>query len=246
MKRSITIADTHYTSKYLDMLYGFISDFKPDYFNILGDFFDFTQISKYEAHKRNSKGIMQVINECEAELKWGNDVLDKLDGHLKNCTKTFTIGNHDKRHDEFFLYEYPQKNHESLVKEINLVERKWNVVGFGGFHRIGKLYYQHGDGYNGDFFTKTSCVKVRRNLRSAHHHTNQTYTMPAPLNSTRVTEVKSFGCLCEKDPDYLKGTTNRWVNSFIVGYHMDNGNFQDFVVNIINGKFVAPNGKIYG
>ena len=244
MKKFIAIADVHGETKYINKLYSFIKDFNPDYFIINGDLCDFSVISEYERHKRNAIGINTVINTTLKEIECCKQIIKTIEKNLpKVCKKIFIEGNHDARYEKFFTYDYPQKDKKDLLSALEM--NNWQFIKLGGFYKLGKLYFMHGEKFNGDFYTKAACMKLRKNVRLGHHHTNQSYMITTPLDSTDITECKAFGCLCEKDPVYLKGITNRWINSFLAGYIYNDEKYQDFIVNIINGKFVAPNGKIY-
>lgn len=214
---------------------------------ICGDFLDFKEISEYDRHKRNYIGARALARKVEAELEWGNGVLDVMDMELPFTEKVFIKGNHDWRYDKYSTYEQAQFKPEDrrLENRLGLRERGWRFIDLGGHYRAGKLYLMHGEKINGDLFTKTAAMKLRKNVRLWHHHTNQSYCITSPLDGREIVEVKSVGCLCDRDPIYLKGLTNRWINSFLVAHILPNGNFQDFTVNIINSRFITPDGKIY-
>ena len=53
-----------------------------------------------------------------------------------------------------------------------------------------------------------------------------------------------LGCLCHKNPDYLKNKPNKWAHGFAVLYVYDDGMFDVDIKRIVNGKFIYNN-KLY-
>ena len=246
-KTVVAFGDIHKERKYFDLLLPYLHNSKPYEVVVAGDAFDFSEISEYDRHKRNYIGTRELARAVEKEIKWGIDLCDALDTATPKARKTFIYGNHDIRYNKYASYEQAQfrDSDRLLENRLALDDRKWKTVQLGGFHRAGKLYFMHGEKITGDLFVKNAALKFRKNVRLWHHHSNQSYCITSPLNSTDVVEVKAVGCMCNKDPDYMKGLTNRWMNSFLVAYIMPNGNYQDFTVNIIGDKFVTPDGKLY-
>lgn len=246
-KTIVALGDVHKEDKFLPVLIDFLIDTKPNYIIIAGDLFDFSEISQYDYHKRNYIGTKELARCVENEIKWGIDVLDRIDIACPKSQRVFIKGNHDARYDKYATYEAAQFNPDDRLLEnrIALKDRGWITIQEGGHYRVGKLYFMHGERMGCENFAKTAAAKLRKNVRLWHNHTNQGYSISSPLDSTDTIEVKGVGCLCSKDPVYLRGLTNRWMNSFLVAYVLPNGNFQDFVVNIIGNKFISPSGKIY-
>lgn len=246
-KTVVAFGDIHRDLKYVSLLLPYLIDSQPDELVVAGDMFDFSEISEYDRHKRNYIGTAELARAVERELLWGMGLLDALDCALPNARKVFIKGNHDIRYEKYATYEQAQFRPEDRLLENRLFlgERGWDVVEAGDFHKSGKLYFLHGEKINGDLFAKGAALKFRKNVRLWHHHTNQSYCITSPLDSNDTVEVKAVGCMCEKDPVYMRGLTNRWINSFLVAHVLPGGNFQDFTVNIIGDKFVTPDGRLY-
>ena len=247
-RTGLFFGDVHGESRYLDLLHPYLVDAPPDILGIVGDLFDFKEISEYDRHQRHYIGLEKLTRRVEDEIAWGNAILDRYDNDLPRTEKIFFIGNHDARYEKFAKHEQTQFRLQDRLLEnrLHLRERGWKIVRLGGHHRVGKLYLMHGEKVNGDLFAKTAALKFRKNVRLWHHHTNQSYCITSALEGPGAIEVKAVGCMCGKDPGYLRGLTNRWINSFLVARILPNGNFQDFTINIINDRFITPEGKIYG
>jgi len=245
MIKFIAFGDIHGESKYIKKVLEFCKYINPTHIIICGDMFDFSSISSYEKHKINSIGINECIRNTKKEINWGNDLLDFIDKKFKKTNKYFIEGNHDIRFNNFFTYDYPQSDINKISDAIKLKNRGWNSIEIGGYLKLGKLYFMHGEKFQGDLFAKQAAMKLRKNVRLWHNHTNQSYTITSPLDSKDVIECKSVGCLCSKDPVYLRGMTNRWINSFLFGIIDEKtGDFQDFIINIINDKIIYPLTKL--
>jgi predicted phosphodiesterase len=246
-KTVIAIGDIHSENKFIDRVIPYIADISPDYLIIAGDLFDFSSISSYDCHKRNYIGLKELANDVEREIAWGNQKLDALDKAAPIAEKVFILGNHDIRYNKYATYEQAQfKDEDRLIQNrLRIKHRGWKCVDSGGYYKVGKLYFLHGEQINGDVFTKGAANRLRKNVRLWHHHTNQSYCITSPLNSRDQVEVKAIGCLCEKDPVYMRGITNRWINSFLVAHVLPDGTFQDYTINIIGNKFISLDGKLY-
>lgn len=63
-------------------------------------------------------------------------------------------------------------------------------------------------------------------------------------NHTRIGQ--SLGCLCKYQQPYLQGKPTKWQQAFATFYFSPGGNFQYYVTQIFNHRFVGPDGKEYG
>ena len=226
----------------------FIRDFKPEAFIVGGDFLDFDAICSFNRHKRVSKGLNSVLRETRDEIMVGRKMLDDIRAAVgPKCEIVFMVGNHEERLESFFD-EYPQlfTEYTTLEGALELKKRGIKLIEQGGFYRLGKLYFMHGEKYGSDLFTKNAALKCRKNVRLFHHHTNQSYMITSELDGNDKIEVKSCGCMCGMAPSYLKGQQNRWINSFFAGYVLPSGDYQDFTISMFNGKFIGLDGKVYG
>lgn len=243
IRRFVAVGDLHYPDTIdLAPVRKFIVDFKPDEIIISGDAIDLAEVSKYNEDDVVNEGIIPIIQKAKNHIRRYNRMLTELCRGVRR--KIYIIGNHERRMEMFFK-QHPQWDTKTLPEALGLGEMGFDVIPFGKWYRLGKLYFLHGEGYGGDFFTKKAAITCHKNLRLWHHHTNQEYMTFSPLNSRDIVSVKAVGCLCKKNPAYLNNKPNRWANSFLAGYVLPDGNFNDYVINIIDGKLVSPTGKLY-
>lgn len=221
----------------------FLTDFNPDEVVLGGDFWDMYPISRWSENDVRVNGFKWIVKEMKATGRAANQLLDEIQEATPRANWYYLRGNHDERMDDFSML-HPQIVNTRLRDYLQFSNRK--IKWIPQWLQLGKMYFHHGDVAGGDLFTKKLVTSCHRNIRVGHRHTTQVYTTFSPLQSKETVEGKSIGCLCGKAPDYLGGAPNRWMNGFLMGYIMPNGNFNDYHINIFNDSFVAPNGKFYG
>ena len=99
----------------------------------------------------------------------------------------------------------------------------------------------HGVYYN-KYHARKNVDEYGRNIMTAHAHTEQTYL--AMYYDERRKGI-SIPCLCDRNPNWLRGKPNSWVHGFATVDVLSNGHYFDDIITIINGNF-SRNGKIYG
>ena len=126
---------------------------------------------------------------------------------------------------------------------LKLKERGWKEIPLNGVYKIGKLSLCHGL-YTNQYHARKHVDIFGTSVIYGHNHDVQEHTR-ITYGNTEVHKGKSIGCLCDVSPSYLKNKPNKWVHAFSVVYTYDDGNFNEYTINIINGQFVW-NGKPYG
>ena len=248
IKKYIDLADIHFPLNIkLDSIFKFIHQFKPHIVNILGDFWDLDIISKYSDALLKFKGFNYVRDKLLEEAEDLGRILELFNPENMPFIeeRNFLKGNHEVR-IEAFKIRYPQFTSKFTLDEfLFLNDRGWNVIEQGKYVKTGKLYHLHGDNLGTQNYAKQGAINCHKNMVVAHHHSNQSYMTYSPLDSKEIIQVQAIGCLCDKNPDYLRNKPNRWINSFASGYIFPNGNYQNHVTNIFDGIFIAPNGRVY-
>ena len=216
----------------------FAEDFKPDTWVVGGDFLDCGAISHHNKGKsRPVEGfrLLQDAEECvEAAIRPIYSLADEC---------VYIGGNHE-RWIEDLLDENPGLEGIVDIKKLLSLDH-WKVIPQGGHFNLGKLTFIHGDQISGgEHVAKSAVLSYERSVRFGHFHTYQTYTKNSALEYKYAKTGIAVPCLCTKTPKYGKGKPNKWVQGFNYGYIADDGNYNDYVVVIVDGKCVV-NGKVY-
>lgn len=240
VKMGVAVYDLHYPEHdepSWNIVKEFVKDEKPDIFIYGGDQMDMGAISW---HDRNSPRIREG-RRLRREFKGFQKEMNEVEGLLSDdCKKYFMIGNHEFRLDRALDAE-PQ--YEGLLEmEYNLDLEDYKIVPFNEALNLGEMWFIHGNYYNKYHAEKNTRI-YGKHVFSGHAHTNQIYTMHSPTNYLPRQGV-SVGCLCNKNPDYMRNQPNAWVHQFLYFYLYENGSFTYYTPLIINGRCVI-NGKYY-
>jgi hypothetical protein len=246
VKRFINLADIHYPKTIgLRSVFNFIEDFMPDYLILSGDIWELDMVSNWGKANFANEGYKNISEKFNTEARQVRELLQDLSVRVTPmCKRIFIYGNHEDRLARFCI-EHPQLTLNMRIHEIlQLKDSGWGVVPLGGFYKLGKLYFMHGEKYRSEMFTKKAAMDAHRSIRIGHHHTEQSYVAKSPLDSDDIICCKGVPCLCDLNPEWYPSSTNSWCNGFNYGYILPNGNFTDYIVQIHDGKFVAE-GKLY-
>jgi len=241
VERGVALWDIHYPDQddsCMSIVHQFVDDFNPDYFLLCGDQLDMASISYYN---RNKPKLVESKRLAEDYKGFQRDVLDKFDNILDDrCLRYFFIGNHEYR-AERIIESDPQ--YEGFIEpEINLDLSLYKVVPFNGFLTVGKMNFIHGI-YINKYNSNKHLSVYEDNVFYGHTHSNQVFTKLSPfLNLPR--QAVNVGCLCNKNPSYMRSRPNSWVHQFLFWYMFDDGSFVYYTPIIINDKCFI-NGKLY-
>jgi len=239
--RGIAVGDMHYpyqNQEAMNILLEFTKDFQPDYFLLMGDQMDMDSISYYNSNKPKLTEGKRLKREYKG---FQHKVLNPLDIILDDqCKRYFFIGNHEYRVDRL-IESSPQ--YEGFIEvESNLDLEKYRVIPFNDTINIGEMYFLHGVYWNKYHAEKNARI-YGKHVFNWHVHTNQVYTMHSPINRLPRQGV-SVGCMCDKNPDWMRGKPNAWVNQFMYFYLFGNGSFMYYTPIILNGRAMI-NDKLY-
>lgn len=242
-KRIVALPDIHVPYNIeLEPVFSFIEDFKPDAVILLGDVCDWTSCSHWVADQSVGLSSGSIYEDYE---RLRGVVLDPIKKAVeKECKIVYLEGNHElwlwmaiaQNKDGRGYWEF-DKNID--FKKYNMTYLNYNVPYKASKH----LYYMHGT-YTNEFHSKKTVMSYQRTIIYGHTHDVQEYTLVSPLDTHQVHKAKSIGCLCTRNPNYLKNAPNRWVHAFNYAYIEQDGTFNEYTVNVINDKFWA-NGKKY-
>lgn len=207
---------------------------------ILGDFMDMAPISHWTKNKRKTMESRRL----KEDYLIGNAILDEFDKRLpKGCDKRFFYGNHE---DWYFqlIEEMPELDDLFSPKTaLQLEERGYTVYeNLNHVEKIGKLALTHGM-YTPQNFVKKHIDEFKTNVMFGHLHSPRIRCEASVGHRINMIGY-CLGCLCHKNPDYMKNKPNKWAHGFAVLYVYDDGMFDVDLKRIIDGKFIYNN-KLY-
>jgi len=228
-------------TKAINAVMEFARDFKPDVWIEGGDDLDCGPVSHWLKDK--------ALASKDLDLRWDVDeycklVLHPLDEILApNATRIKLTGNHEE-----WLNQLAELHPglASLLDQRHLMDlRKWTLVPQGGYTKLGKLHFIHGDQLKGGARVAMDAVtKFEHSIRFGHFHTYQVATKHSMLDAKDVKTGVAVPAMCKRNPNFLKGAPSQWVQGFNYGYIHPDGTFSDYVPIIVNGKFFAE-GRAY-
>lgn len=224
--------------KALNAVENFVEDFQPDTVILGGDMLDCSMLSHWNKESRRDVEGLRILNDARE--------LDKHIVRLKASTKEliYIVGNHEAWLDQL-EDKYPGLDGLLNVKHLMPSLQDCKVIEQGGSHRIGKVWFIHGDQFSGgEHVAKKAVEAYGRNIRFGHFHTAQVHTKFSALDAADIKTGICVPGLCKRNPSYGKGSPNRWTNGFLWGYVYPNGHFNDYLTLIVDGKFMAE-GKEY-
>jgi hypothetical protein len=224
----------------------YVADNRFDEWVDLGDFMDFDFLSRHNEgkHRLNANKLLKE------HYDYGKTILDRrlraLRKNNPDAKMTMIEGNHDYR-AEAFLDKNPNLEGMLEVEEgLGLKERGIQWIRFwrdGTAYRIGKALFVHGryvSKYHAAKMVETYCENV------FYGHVHDVMEFPKVMHGReKVVVGQSLGCLCRYDQAYIKENPKNWQQAFAEFYFLPTGHFTYYVPRIIQGRFVAPNGKVY-
>ena len=216
----------------------FAQDFKPQRWIHGGDMLDCGVISHHNARKPGRTEGLKLLADAEEGRKMFILPVEALTSNL-----IYIVGNHEAWLEDV-TDEHPAL--EGIIDLSALLHlQKWKIIPQGHVYNRGKLTFAHGDQIKGgEHVAKAAVISYERSIRFGHHHTAQLYTKTSPLDYKLAKTGMAVPCLCTKDPKYGEGKPNRWMQGFLYGYFHPNGWFNDYMVTILDGKFVVD-GRLY-
>ncbi len=222
-----------------------IADIKPDRLVYLGDILDLAVLSHWNKDKRRVVEGKRLINDYEVANK-------VIDSNIKACGKNlkeivYIEGNHEKWIEDYLDSSPEIEGMIELKQGLKMDARKMTLVPLNRFYRIGKLYLTHGAQSKVDraiHHAKAMVDLAGRSVMFGHHHSSQQFVKVGIVDDTDRHIAISIPGLCNLNPEWRHNDPSSWMHGFAIIYTLPNGNFNHYVVNIINGKAVF-NGKVY-
>jgi UDP-2,3-diacylglucosamine pyrophosphatase LpxH len=215
----------------------FIGDMRPTAIVVLGDFGNFQCFNHHDKRKRLLLEGHRYRASCD-------QVKQELDD-LQRCTEKlyYCLGNHEE-----WVHRYIEEHPElagaiSLPRDLELNDRCTDWCEVGDVLQYGKINFTHGDKIN-KHHAKTMAEEIGDHIFYGHTHDHQEYTPHFRKDRSPYAAV-SCGCLCSKNPSYMKPRVgNRWINGFVYIEFRPDWNFNHHWLAIVDGVF-AFGGRIW-
>ncbi len=224
----------------LDPVFEYIKDFKPHKVILGGDAHDFTSVCQWIADQSRNLEGGTVFSNFEQLKTILLIPLRKAVG--KDCEIVYLEGNHENWLEQASVMNPNGKGYWGLAKNI---PKEIQVIPENIHYKLSEhLYTVHGT-YTNDLHAKKAALIYHKTILYSHTHDVQVFTMVSPIDSEILYKGQSCGCLCKRNPSYMRNKPNRWVLGFTeVVLEKKTGFFWDHQIYVINGKFRA-NGRWY-
>lgn len=240
MRRIVILPDVHLDLEaprpYL-VARRFIEEYKPDEIILLGDFLDCQSLS----HWNESKRLKMEGRRFKLEMYAANKELDILSKHTSKIV--YCIGNHEDWCNQYVESHPEMEGLIELEGQLRLKERNIKAIPLNQLYGVGergKVYFTHGL-YVNEFHAKKHLSRLGCNIVYGHTHNYQTYQLNQKMQEPYC--AWGLGCLCDHEPEYLRGKPANWLNQFAICEVTDRM-FSVTPINIIDNKCIY-NGKIY-
>lgn len=224
----------------------FAKDWGPDVLVLGGDQLNAGSIS----HWNHGKPIMSEGLRLKDEMDTLDEtVLTPLEATKSVKRKIWHTGNHEQWIADFIA---GNPAIEGLVEPevyLRLEERGYETYSQGEISKLGKINYVHGDAVLGRGTTvnpaKTLVNAYRRNIRAGHIHTYSAAIEQTAVDARDYHSGIIVPSLSIKNPYFVKGRPNCYMQGFYWGYVWPDGEFTDQVTIINNNQFTVG-GRRYG
>ena len=242
-KKFLYVADQHvpeYNVSANRAIHKLMEDIKFDGFRIVGDFMDMSPISHWNEHKRKTLETQRL----KEHYVIGNVLLDEYDKRLpKNCDKAYFWGNHEDWYNQLIEKLPVLEGMLNPTEELYLKKRGYKVYeDINHIEKIGRLSVTHGV-YANVHAVKKHIDEFKTNVMFFHTHRIGSRSSSSPAKEIALIGY-NVGCLCDKNPDYLRNKPNKWSHGFAIVYYLPTGYFFVQNIRIIKGRFIY-NGKLY-
>jgi hypothetical protein len=240
MKKIVALFDIHAPYNInLKPVLNFMSDFKPDRVIFGGDSIDLAYLSHWQTLSPGK----WINHDVHTDFSNMRDLIQSIKAKIKPSNIDYLIGNHELWLEQF-TDKFPYlRTHLDLAEGLKSSILGVNIVPLNNSLKVGNLHFIHGI-YCNDQHAKKTVLAYQRCVRYGHCHDYQVYSVVSPMDTHKVYNAMSCGCLCNRNAEYNHGRPNRWINGFYVAYIQDNGDFTDYFVPIIRNRFVWG-GKTY-
>ena len=238
VRKLVALFDTHVPYQIpLGGVFKFIKDFKPDTIVLGGDMHDWESVCHWVADQSRALDG-GTITENYKELH--DILLDPLQKVAPNANKVYLTGNHEVWLQMAASLCPNGRGYWELDRNIDFKKYNMRILPVNvPFQASKHLYLMHGM-YVNKYHAEHTVSTFQRSVMYGHTHDVQEFTIVSPLDVKQSHKGKSCGCLCHRNPHYMKNKPNRWVNGFNYVYIDEkDGHFWENQVYIIDNEFIA-------
>jgi hypothetical protein len=214
-----------------------------------GDFLDLAHMMPKGAQfqswaKRPDGADMYFLPLFEAEIKWGNEILDELQSVFRNII--FMHGNHDNPRADVYREMYcpvGYKEHFHVGKALGLEKRGIGEIMYGDWLNFGPdLCFTHGIAHGASAAKKHYMLGRGRSVIHGHLHHFSVDSFPV----RGITQyVYSMGCMANLNPMYIKNIDNNWANGYGNLHMMPTGIHYVYNNEVKDNKLITSDGKVW-
>jgi hypothetical protein len=224
----------------------------PDRWIQLGDFMNLESVSPHNKDLKRGAIVDAKGNLLDGRLEEDYQVADTFLEGVMDATpnakeRIILEGNHDYWLWWYRNFQIPGPLRGSpwlqIPKALNFKERNIRWIPYGSqssYYRLGKLDIIHGDYINPYHAAKTISARGR-NVIYGHCHEVQVHSI---TNMNGICRAWAIGCLRTLEAPFMRGRANSWSHAIAIVFTRPNGNFNVFIVDIINGQ-ATWEGKTY-
>lgn len=218
----------------------FIKYYKPTHIDLLGDFFNFTNISSYAQDPFYKKTLIDEIADGKELLK---SIVKTANKAYRGAEVSFFEGNHEARLSKFIAKNAPQ-----LAELVNNNEYTLSIPAMLGLREMSIKYYPYYQivKRHDVIFTHGHTVRQKSGY-SAHSNIDRfgcsgfsghTHKL-AHITKTQSMDTKFWietGCLCNLEPTPTYAVQPDWSQGFAIA-DLVGGKLYPQLIPIVGGKF---------
>ena len=203
-----------------------------------GDWLDFYGLSRFS---KDPIRALQTQDDIDGLKKY----IYKIRKLLPNTKIIYLEGNHEDRLTRYKWTKCPEMTYIralGLPKLLDLDQLDIEFISYNKYWHYKKIYFVHGDivSKHSGYTAKNLLEKWGVNIICGHSHRTGKHNRTTLGGNQGAWES---GCLCDTDPEYVKGKANWQTGMSVVEYYKDKI-FYVHNIDIVDHSFLY-NGKYY-
>lgn len=250
LKKPITkvfsLFDSHYPYHInIQPLLKFIVDWNPDIFVFGGDNWSLDCISHWNEHTFKNIGLNNIMDAFNKEAVGFKEHVRLFRKAAPNAKFVYILGNHEDWLEQF-CQSFPQVKKPSVKSVLEEVGEDIEFIPRGGFYRIGKMNFAHGDQFGTQNPAKQAVERCGETVVLGHHHCFKVWPRFSMVDDHNKYLGIQVPCYTGRSPKYGKGKPNNWQNGFLTACIKPSGNFNHHAQLVSpKGHFITQQGVEY-